>query len=122
HRIAAVPPACIDSIASHRKVAGGEDEILRCGCASGCGCGHDMILVGCEPCKLLLRAMSIVLKRHKDPPAKRLRRTSAEARTLALESARKLLLAKGPDAITLQAVATDLGMSHTNLIHHFGSA
>jgi AcrR family transcriptional regulator len=45
-----------------------------------------------------------------------------EARTLALASARRLLLAEGPDAITLQAVATDLGMSHTNLIHHFGSA
>jgi TetR/AcrR family transcriptional regulator, repressor for neighboring sulfatase len=41
---------------------------------------------------------------------------------LALASARRLLLAEGPDAITLQAVATDLGMSHTNLIHHFGSA
>lgn len=45
-----------------------------------------------------------------------------EARTLALASARRLLLADGPDAITLQAVASDLGMSHTNLIHHFGSA
>lgn len=52
----------------------------------------------------------------------RVRRTPEEARTLALTSARRLLLADGPDAITLQAVATDLGMSHTNLIHHFGSA
>lgn len=52
----------------------------------------------------------------------RIRRTPEEARTLALASARRLLLADGPDAITLQAVATDLGMSHTNLIHHFGSA
>jgi AcrR family transcriptional regulator len=52
----------------------------------------------------------------------RVRRTPTEARTLALASARRLLLADGPDAITLQAVATDLGMSHTNLIHHFGSA
>jgi AcrR family transcriptional regulator len=52
----------------------------------------------------------------------RVRRTPEEARTLALASARRLLLADGPDAITLQAVATDLGMSHTNLIHHFGSA
>lgn len=56
------------------------------------------------------------------PQARRQRRTSEEARTLALVSARKLLLASGPDAITLQAVAADLGMSHTNLIHHFGSA
>ena len=54
--------------------------------------------------------------------ARRVRRTPEEARTLALASARRLLLADGPDAITLQSVATDLGMSHTNLIHHFGSA
>ncbi|MBB6093531.1 AcrR family transcriptional regulator [Povalibacter uvarum] len=53
---------------------------------------------------------------------KRIRRTPEEARALALESARRLLIAEGPDAITLQAVAADLGMSHTNLIHHFGSA
>lgn len=53
---------------------------------------------------------------------RRIRRTPEEARTLALASARRLLLADGPDAITLQAVANDLGMSHTNLIHHFGSA
>lgn len=52
----------------------------------------------------------------------RVRRTPEETRTLALASARRLLLADGPDAITLQAVAADLGMSHTNLIHHFGSA
>ncbi|HEY5759579.1 MAG TPA: TetR/AcrR family transcriptional regulator [Steroidobacter sp.] len=52
----------------------------------------------------------------------RVRRTPEEARTLALTSARRLLLAEGPDSITLQAVASDLGMSHTNLIHHFGSA
>jgi AcrR family transcriptional regulator len=52
----------------------------------------------------------------------RIRRTPEEARTLALASARRLLLADGPNAITLQAVAADLGMSHTNLIHHFGSA
>ena len=41
---------------------------------------------------------------------------------MALASARRLLLAEGPNAITLQSVAADLGMSHTNLIHHFGSA
>src|SRR5688572_23171818 len=52
----------------------------------------------------------------------RVRRTPEEARTLALASARRLLLAEGPNAITLQSVAADLGMSHTNLIHHFGSA
>jgi AcrR family transcriptional regulator len=58
----------------------------------------------------------------KNTSARRVRRTPEEARTLALASARRMLLADGPDAITLQSVATDLGMSHTNLIHHFGSA
>jgi len=58
----------------------------------------------------------------KSSNARRVRRTPEEARTLALASARRLLLVEGPDAITLQSVATDLGMSHTNLIHHFGSA
>jgi AcrR family transcriptional regulator len=53
---------------------------------------------------------------------RRIRRTPEEARSLALASARRLLLQHGPDAITLQAVAADLGMSHTNLLHHFGSA
>ena len=43
-------------------------------------------------------------------------------RTAALRAARKLLAAQGPDAITLKAVADELGMTHTNLIHHFGSA
>lgn len=58
----------------------------------------------------------------KNSNTRRVRRTPEEARTLALASARRLLLVDGPDAITLQSVATDLGMSHTNLIHHFGSA
>jgi AcrR family transcriptional regulator len=53
---------------------------------------------------------------------RRLRRQPEEVRQAALESARKLLLAQGPDAITLKAVSDDLGMTHTNLIHHFGSA
>jgi AcrR family transcriptional regulator len=53
---------------------------------------------------------------------RRQRRQPEEVRTAALESARKLLIAQGPDAITLKAVAEDLGMTHTNLIHHFGSA
>lgn len=54
--------------------------------------------------------------------ARRTRRTPEEARGAAIAAARRLLLTEGPDAITLQAVAANLGMSHTNLIHHFGSA
>ena len=56
------------------------------------------------------------------PPARRRRRSPTEARQEALASARALLLAGGPDAVTLKAVADDLGVTHTNLIHHFGSA
>jgi AcrR family transcriptional regulator len=71
--------------------------------------------------------MSIVNKnksgiKSQKPAPRRRRRQPDAVRTAALESARKLLLVEGPDAITLKAVARDLGMTHTNLIHHFGSA
>jgi len=53
---------------------------------------------------------------------RRRRRTPDEARQEALVCARARLLAGGPDSVTLKAVADDLGMTHANLIHHFGSA
>ncbi|HVX57724.1 MAG TPA: TetR family transcriptional regulator, partial [Candidatus Saccharimonadales bacterium] len=53
---------------------------------------------------------------------RRRRRSAAEAREEALASARNLLLKHGPEGVTLMAVADDLGMTHGNLIHHFGSA
>lgn len=56
-----------------------------------------------------------------DLPRRR-RRTPEEARLEALACARARLLTGGPDAVTLKAVADDLGVTHTNLIHHFGSA
>lgn len=59
------------------------------------------------------------------PPQKRpvrRRRTPDEARAEALECARRLLIAYGPDGVTLQAVAREIGVTHGNLIHHFGSA
>src|ERR1700722_18730394 len=52
----------------------------------------------------------------------RRRRVPAEVRSAALAEARRLLLAEGPDAVTLKAVAHELGMTHSNLLHHFGSA
>ena len=58
--------------------------------------------------------------RSRRPP--RRRRSADEARREALTSARKLLIQRGPGAVTLKAVADDLGMSHTNLLHHFGTA
>ncbi|HUP68027.1 MAG TPA: TetR family transcriptional regulator [Sphingomicrobium sp.] len=39
-----------------------------------------------------------------------------------MKAARELLLADGPSAVTLKAVAAKIGRTHANLLHHFGSA
>ncbi|MEO8927467.1 MAG: helix-turn-helix domain-containing protein [Caulobacteraceae bacterium] len=54
--------------------------------------------------------------------ALRRRRSPEEARAEALACARRLLIAHGPNGVTLQAVAHEIGITHGNLIHHFGSA
>ena len=45
-----------------------------------------------------------------------------ESRAAALEAARRLLIEHGPQAMTLKAVAAEIGKTHANLLHHFGSA
>ncbi len=45
-----------------------------------------------------------------------------ESRGAALEAARQILIAEGPQAVTLKAVAAQVGRTHANLLHHFGSA
>ncbi|MBX3594341.1 helix-turn-helix domain-containing protein [Sphingomonas sp.] len=45
-----------------------------------------------------------------------------ESRDAALEAARAILIEAGPQAVTLKAVATRIGRTHANLLHHFGSA
>ncbi|MGR6329967.1 TetR/AcrR family transcriptional regulator [Sphingomonas sp. XXL09] len=51
------------------------------------------------------------------------KRLSPEAsRDRALDAARRLLVAEGPQAVTLKAVAAEIGRTHANLLHHFGSA
>lgn len=45
-----------------------------------------------------------------------------ESRSAAIGAARRLLLAHGPQAVTLKAVAAEVGRTHANLLHHFGSA
>jgi AcrR family transcriptional regulator len=62
------------------------------------------------------------LRKTRTRPAARRRRSADEARHEALASARKLLMTHGPTAVTLKAVADDLGMTHTNVLHHFGTA
>lgn len=52
---------------------------------------------------------------------KRRRRSPEEARREALMSARRILIELGPGAVTLKAVGDDIGVTHANLIHHFGS-
>jgi AcrR family transcriptional regulator len=52
----------------------------------------------------------------------RARLTPEESRAAALEAARALLLESGPQAVTLKAVATRIGKTHANLLHHFGTA
>lgn len=50
------------------------------------------------------------------------RRSAAEAKSEAIGAARALLAEGGPSAVTLKAVGARMGVSHANLIHHFGSA
>ena len=50
------------------------------------------------------------------------RLTPQESRSAALEAARHLLIENGPQAVTLKAVAAEIGKTHANLLHHFGSA
>ncbi|HVP85693.1 MAG TPA: TetR family transcriptional regulator [Rhizomicrobium sp.] len=52
----------------------------------------------------------------------RRRRSAAEAKSETIAAARKILLSQGPDAVTLKNVAAELGTTHTNLLHHFGTA
>jgi AcrR family transcriptional regulator len=51
----------------------------------------------------------------------RTRRSAPEARRAILEAAEKRLREGGPEAVRLQDVAADLGISHPAILHHFGS-
>ena len=53
--------------------------------------------------------------------ASRPRRNAAETRDAILEAAERRLLDRGPDAIRLQEIAADAGISHPAILHHFGS-
>lgn len=56
------------------------------------------------------------------PSGKTRRRRSPEvAREEILNAAQRLLSLGGPDAIRLQDIARDVGISHPTILHHFGS-
>lgn len=55
------------------------------------------------------------------PVSKRIRRTPEEARRLILDAAEASMVSKGPAGIRLQDVARSAGVSHSNVLHHFGS-
>lgn len=52
----------------------------------------------------------------------RKRLSPEKSRSAAIDAARRLLIAHGPQAVTLKAVAAEVGRTHANLLHHFGSA
>lgn len=56
-----------------------------------------------------------------EPPAPRRRRSAEEARRVILDAAQKRLTEGGPEAVRLQAIAADVGVSHPAILHHFGS-
>ncbi len=56
-----------------------------------------------------------------DARPKRRRRTPETARREILDAAGQRLKNDGPDGLRLQAIAGDLGISHSSILHHFGS-
>jgi AcrR family transcriptional regulator len=52
----------------------------------------------------------------------RKRLNQEQSRLVALAAARDLLIRSGPQAVTLKAVSAQIGRTHANLLHHFGSA
>ena len=54
-------------------------------------------------------------------PAKRRRLDAAGAREAILAAAESLLINDGPDGLRLTEVATKAGVSHPNVLYHFGS-
>src|SRR5688572_14551375 len=55
------------------------------------------------------------------PKKTRRRRTAEEARHEILAAAQRRLAEGGPEAIRLQDIARDLGISHPTILHHFES-
>lgn len=53
---------------------------------------------------------------------KRIRRSPTEARALILDAAKKRLKAVGPEGLQIKEIAAIAGVTHSTILHHFGSA
>ena len=62
-----------------------------------------------------------VATRRKSKASPRRRRSADEARREILDAAERHLRSVGPDALRLQDLARDIGISHPAILHHFGS-
>ena len=49
------------------------------------------------------------------------RRTAEEAHRRILDATERRLIDGGPEAVRLQDIAADVGISHPGILHHFGS-
>ena len=56
-----------------------------------------------------------------DSKRRRVRRSPEQARALILDGAKRVLAEKGPDGASLSAVADEVGVSHSLVVHYFGS-
>ncbi|MEM1037764.1 MAG: TetR/AcrR family transcriptional regulator [Pseudomonadota bacterium] len=60
-------------------------------------------------------------KRGSETLKKRSRKSPAQARADILKAAEDLLIERGPDGLKLVEIAERAGISHSSIIHHFGS-
>jgi AcrR family transcriptional regulator len=64
---------------------------------------------------------SVPKKKAPTPPTRRRRLSADEAREAILAATEKRLREVGPDALRLQEIAQDVGLSHPTVLHHIGS-
>lgn len=60
-------------------------------------------------------------KNPEGKPPRRRRRTAEVARREILDAAKRRLMDGGPDNVRLQLIGEDVGLSHSSILHHFGS-
>jgi AcrR family transcriptional regulator len=65
--------------------------------------------------------MRAALRQSNGSSSARRRRSAQETRSAILDAAERRLLGGGPEAIRLQEIAADAGISHPAILHHFGS-